>query len=177
MSFNIFVSGNAGTYENPRMFNYKKKDQPDDDSFDLMIITSKLMSMVDPKTAAMVVADIPMPNVYEAVQGIGRMVSLKDLNDSLTFLTMHAGAYGSIMVSCEEENLLWTNTVKLAIYNLSPKVRNPGADFITRIAPVLKETGLDTYGVLQEMSQAIYKYQKQVSKSLGVRLNIYLTKT
>jgi hypothetical protein len=177
MSFNIFVTGTAGTTANIKSFNYIKNDQPDDDTFDVIVVTSKLMTIVDANTAALAVVDFASPNVFEAVQDVGRQVSLRLLNDALTFLTMHGGAHGTITVFCEEENLLWGKTLKSAMFTITPKAKNPGAEFIRKVSPALKDTSLDSYGVLNEMARAVYAYQKAVkSKSLGIRLNIYLTK-
>lgn len=177
MSFDIFASGSAGTKNNPTIFNYKKDNLFDDDTFDLPVILSKLITMGNMKGAANVVAGAGIPGIVEAAEGLGRMIALDQLNQAMTFLTMRAGARGTIMVTGEEDHLLWAKTSRTVIYTIFSSVQTPGADFITRIGPVLIDTGLDSFGVLLELAKVLSEYQKKIGSGFpGIDLKIKLTK-
>jgi len=96
------------------------------------------------------------------------------LNDSVCFLAMCSGASdGWISVAGSESHLLWPDTKSFARYNFSPG-DDPGAEFIKTIAPGLKETSLNTWGVLAALSIVLSKFSSAIGDDATPIINIFL---
>ncbi len=177
MSFNIFVSGIAGTKISPTHFTYSADNLPDDDTFKTPELLSKLSTIKDAGDAVKEAA--PSGSLVDALLGLGLMSMLGKLKINTTALMLKAGNHGKIMVSCEEINLLWVNTVRVSTFTVLPG-SGPAkslVDFISRVAPALIETNLNCFGVLDELANVFDKYNKQIgSDQPGVNLIIHLTK-
>jgi hypothetical protein len=142
MSFNIFAAGSGD-------FHYTKKGFIDADTFEPMKIVSALMKMEPTGLgAANAYIGYKTPGITNLMSSLATMEFLHNLNNAVSFLAMCTGASdGWISVSTTQTHLLWPDSRGFAQYNFQPG-DNPGAEFIKRIGPSLKDTDMNNWGVL-----------------------------
>jgi hypothetical protein len=98
------------------------------------------------------------------------------LQTSVDLLAMCSSASeGWISVSSTNKHLLWVDTVRFAKYGFSPGT-NPGAEFVKAITQSLKDTGLNTWGVLRGLTTVLTKFHSKIGDSTKPAINISLTK-
>jgi hypothetical protein len=68
---------------------------------------------------------------------------------------------GWISVAARESHLLWPDTGAYAEYKFYPG-DSPGAEFIKKIGPALKEANLATWGVLRMLALVIAKFENHI---------------
>ncbi|MBK7707425.1 MAG: hypothetical protein IPN69_17980 [Acidobacteria bacterium] len=163
MSFNIFAAGSRG-------FQYTRENYPDDDVFEAASILSALRS--GGPTALGVaegVADYVVPSegsaILDGVQAVAQITFLHTLCGAVDQLAMCSGANrGWISVAPRQTHALWPDTNRFARYDFSPG-REPGAEFMRCILPILEATGMANYGVLMAMSLALSGYRSHIGSS------------
>ncbi len=168
MSFNIFVAG-AGH------FHYRRQGCIDGSDFEPMKIVSTLMTM-EPTVvgAANAYIEHRTPGITDLMETMATMEFLHLLNDSVSFLAMCSGVSdGWIAVSCSESHMLWPDTRSFARYNFSPG-DNPGAEFMRVIGRGLRETSMNHWGVLREMSMVMSRYRDHIGDNGTPMLNIMM---
>jgi hypothetical protein len=168
VSFNVFASGSGN-------FHYQKDNFIDGGDFVPIKVVSALMTM-EPSASGAVSTYIgyKQPGITDLMETMATMEFLHTLNDAVCFLVMCSGASdGWISVSCSESHLLWPDTKSFAKYGFSPG-DDPGAEFIKVIAPGLKQTSMDNWGVLAALSIVLAKYWNQIGEDARPMLNIML---
>jgi hypothetical protein len=99
---------------------------------------------------------------------------LHNLSNAVCFLAMKNTSDGWIYVNATEKNTLWADTCRSATYKFSPG-DSPGAEFVKKIGPCLKDTDLDNFGVLQHLSIALSRYSNHIDDSATPKISISLT--
>jgi len=167
MGFDVFASGEG--------FHYQKNGFFDGDDFTPIKVINELMTM-DVSKAGVITAGIGLvqPDRTDLSESLATREFLHMLNDSVSFLAMCAGsANGRIMVSSSQPHMVWPTTKSFAIYNFQPG-DDPGAEFIRMIAPGLKDTGMNTYGVLAALTIVLSKFWDHIGTGGTPRINISL---
>lgn len=170
MSFRIFSAGVP-------KFNYVKDKLPDGEVFDAVKIIHAFTT-ADPTLggAAGAASDIILPDITDVMRNIAGMQFAHLLNNAVCYLAMQPTAnQGWISVSATEKNTFWADTVRLAKYTFSPG-DNPGAEFMKKVTPVLKDTSMDNFGVLFGLATALTKYYNSIDANQTPMINIQLTK-
>lgn len=168
MSFNVFASGSGN-------FHYKKNGFIEGNDLDAIKIVSTLMTM-SPSALGATDAYIghKTPGITDLMGSIATIAFLEQLNNAVSFLAMCSGSSsGWIAVSCTETHLLWPDTKTFACYRFQPG-DNPGAEFIKLIAPGLKETSMNNWGVLAALSIVLAKYSNCIDQNARPMINIML---
>jgi hypothetical protein len=168
MSFNVFASGSGG-------FILKKNDFIDGDTFVPMKVVSTLMGMSPTGLGAVgAIISHKTPGITDLMEAVATREFLHNLNNAVSFLAMCSGASdGWISVSCTKSHLLWPDTKSFAKYSFSPG-DNPGAEFVRTIAPGLKETGMDNWGVLAALSIVLARFSNQIGENARPIINIMM---
>ena len=170
MSFRIFVAGAP-------KFNYIKDKLPDGEVFEAVKVI-KAFTSADPTLggAAGAASDIILPDITDVYSNIATKEFAHLLNNAVCFLAMQPAAdQGWIAVSATETHTFWADTVRFVKYTFTPG-DNPGAEFLKKVAPALKDTSMDTWGVLLGMATALTKYNSYISSDQIPMVNIQLTK-
>jgi hypothetical protein len=170
MSFRIFAAGVP-------KFNYIKDKLPDGEVFEAVKVIHAFTTM-DPSFAGAggASSDIILPDITDVVKNIAGMQFAHLLNNAVCCLAMQPAAQsGWISVAATEKNTLWADTVRHVKYNFSPGV-NPGAEFMKKVSPALKDTSMDNFGVLFGLASACTKYYNSIDDKQVPMLNIQLTK-
>ncbi len=171
MSFDIFCAGTP-------KFNYEKKNCLDQSDFDTADLISKFQSLDG--TAMGVVATaanigLPSAGMKDASTAYATMQTVHLLSSAVNFVALEAvGTDGWIFVMCRQKHWMWPDTCAAAKYSFSPG-DNPGTEFIKAVAPALKATGLDNWGVLLQMAKAISQFSTKVNGARKPMLSIDLT--
>ena len=168
MGFNVFASGTGHLH-------YQKDNFIDGDTFTPIKVVSALMFMTPTKLGAVdAYIGYKQPGITDLMESMATQEFLHLLNDSVCFLAMCSGASdGWISVAGSESHLLWPDTKSFARYNFSPG-DDPGAEFIKTIAPGLKETSLNTWGVLAALSIVLSKFSSAIGDDATPIINIFL---
>lgn len=168
MGFNIFASGTG-------KFHYQRDGFVDGDTFAPMKVVSELMTMgLNPEGVTTTVIGHYQPGITDLAEGMATLEFLHLLNDSVGFLAMCSGSSdGWISVAGTQTHLLWPDTKSFARYNFTPG-DDPGAEFIKLIGPGLKETGLNTWGVLAGLSIVLSKFYQAIGDDATPIINIFL---
>jgi len=170
MSFRIFAAGVP-------KFNYIKDKLPDGEVFEAVKVIHAFTS-ADPSFAGAggVTSDIILPDITDVVKNIAGMQFAHLLNNAVCYLAMQPSASsGWISVAATEKNILWTDTVRHIKYNFTPG-DNPGAEFMKKLSPALKDTNMDNFGVLYGIAMAVTKYYNIIGDQQVPMINIQLTK-
>lgn len=170
MSFRIFAAGSE-------KFNYVKDRCIEQSDFEPIKVAEILRSMELSKTgAAGAVIDHQAKGIADLAGAVANRVFLHNLSTAVGILAMCDGAgEGWISVSARETSVLWPDTVRFSKYDFSPG-DSPGAEFIAKIGPSLKDTDLNDWGVLCMLSIVISSYSVHIGGTGRPMLNIQLTK-
>jgi hypothetical protein len=171
MSFKIFA---VGKISNGESITVVKDNCPDDDSFDVGVLTSALHLMAgDP--AAAIEAQVPNEGAayVEAYKGLAKIESAHNLVTAVNYLQLEsAAANGKIKVACLEKNLLLPNKSAAADFVFTGN--NSGADFMRKLLPVLEETNMNNYGVLMQLWLFISKVARKIGPNVQPHIVITL---
>lgn len=171
MGFRIFAAGSG-------KFNFVKDNCIDDSDIDMVDLISKFQSMEPSWMGAFATGvDIVQPSkgIIDLMQTMATMEFLHNLSNAVCFLAMCSeSSNGWISVSARETHALWPDTVAIATYRFDPS-DSPGAEFVKKIAPVLKETDMANWGVLRMLGIVLAKYSAHIGSSGRPIINIQLT--
>ena len=170
MSFRIFSAGAP-------KFNYIKEKLSDGEVFDAVKVIHAFTT-ADPTLggAAGIGSDIILPDITDVVKNMAGMEFAHLLNNAVCSLAMQpAASSGWISVAATETRTFWTDTVKFFKYTFSPG-DDPGAEFMRKLAPALKDTSMDNFGVLLGIAMALTKYYNHIDSNQTPMINIQLTK-
>lgn len=170
MSFRIFSAGVP-------KFNYIKNTLPDGEVFEAVKIIHAFTT-ADPTLggAAGASSDIILPDVTDVMKNIAGMEFAHLLNNAVCSLAMQPSTTnGWIAVSATETHTFWPDTMRFVKYTFSPG-DNPGAEFMRKLAPALKDTSMDNFGVLLGLAMALTKYYNHIDADQTPMINIQLTK-
>lgn len=170
MSFRIFSAGVPN-------FNYIKEKLPDGEVFEAVKVIHAFTT-ANPTLGggAGIASDIILPDITDVMKNIAGMHFAHHLNNAVCYLAMQPGAQqGWISVSATEKNTFWTDTMRVIKYTFSPGT-NPGAEFMKKLAPALKDTSMDNFGVLFALATALSKYYQRIDSNQVPMINIQLTK-
>ena len=169
MGFRIFAAGTKG-------FHYVRDNVVDGSEFETVKIVATLMNMeLSASGVGGAAMDHQAPGITDLMVSMATMESLHNLNNAVSFLATNASSgNGWISVSSTQKNILWTDTMSFVKYNFKPG-NNPGAEFIKKIGPGLKETDMNNFGVLMALAIVINKYSNRISDSDTPILNIQLS--
>jgi hypothetical protein len=171
MSFRIFASGTND-------FHFSKDDCIDDSDLDMVDLLGKLQSMEPTWMGAGATAvDIAQPSagIIDLMKTMATMEFLHLLSNAVCFLAMKGGAAnGWIFVAARETHLLWPDTGGNGKYRFYPG-DSPGAEFMKKVGPALKEADMATWGVLRMLALVLARFDNHISGSATPMINIQLT--
>ena len=111
------------------------------------------------------------------LQAIARRTGIHLLRSGVEFLAMQPGARrGWISVYARKNISYWPDKARMAKFYLAGGDA-PAYAFMKRMMPVLKETGMDNFGVFLQLAQAIggysshMKVRKHKTPMLSIQLN------
>ena len=169
MGFNVFASGVG-------KFHYSKDNCIDLIDFDPPTLLALVPSSPSWGGVAKTLLGTPESQLQSATvkawSKMGEIVFVHNITDGIELLSMSGS--GKITLRCDEENLLLPNTSGFVIFDFAAS-SNPGSDFIKAIAPVLKKTGLNNFGVLLQISIVLSKFQSSLPSSTPPYLNIWVS--
>ncbi len=172
MGFKIWSVGVLGS---DNLFHYTKDNCLDRGDFEPPALLSAIPDSPNAAGVAKKISGTPESHVGGAeVQGmfkIAELVFAHHVVDGVNFLAMH-GSLGSISVYCYQSKWYWADGNSFVTYHISGA--NPGKDFLERITPGLKDTGLNNFGVLAQIAICLSKYDSALSKSRRPNLRIEL---
>ena len=172
MSFRIFAAGSDN-------FHYEKDGNIDKDTFETIKVLAILQSMEPTKAGAGQAAAeyvLPSAGITDLMEAMAAREFLHNLGNAVSFLAMCSGASdGWISVSARKSHILWPDTMGIARYNFSPG-DDPGSEFIRLIAPPLKTTDMNNWGVLLVLSNVLAKFSQHIGESATPMINIQLSK-
>jgi hypothetical protein len=172
MGFRIFA---AGTDD----FHYENPNFVDKSDFDMVQTIAKLQGL-DGTAMGVVATGVdfvqPSAGITDLMDTIATTEFLHNLSNAACFLAMCSGAAeGWISVSARETHYLWPDTAGFARYRFSPG-ESPGSEFLTRVGPVLRNTGMANWGVLLALGNVLGSYSNRIGLSGTPMINIQLTK-
>jgi hypothetical protein len=171
MSFDIFAAGSG-------KFHFKMEGCIDDSELDMVDLLGKLQTMEPTWMGAGATAvDIVQPSagIIDLMKTMATMEFLHNLSNAVCFLAMKGGvADGWIFVSARESHLLWPDSGGNAKYKFQPG-NSPGAEFVKKIGPALKEANMATWGVLRMLAIVLAKYSNHIDDSATPIINIQLS--
>jgi hypothetical protein len=169
MGFRIFAAGTKG-------FHFVKDHVIDGSEFETIKVVAILQTMELSKLGVVgAVIDHQAPGITDLMVSLATKEFLHNLNNAVSFLAMKSGASnGWIAVSSTQKNTLWADTVSFAKYDFRPG-NSPGAEFIKKIGPGLKETDMNNFGVLMALGIVLSKYSNHISDSDTPMINIQLS--
>jgi hypothetical protein len=172
MSFRIFAAGSED-------FHFIKDDNIDQDSFDTIKTLAILQNMEPTKMGAVgAVAEkvLPSAGITDLMNSMAAMEFLHNLDNAVSFLAMCSGSSdGWISVSSTKRNYIFPNTSGFFRYNFLPG-DSPGSEFIRGITPGLKNTEMNTWGVLFVLANVLSKFYNHIGDSGRPIINIQLSK-
>ena len=171
MGFTIFAAGAP-------KFNFRKEGCIDGADIDTVDLISKFQTMEPTWMGAGATAvDIVQPSkgIIDLMQTMATMEFLHNLSNAVSFLAMHPlSDDGWIFVSARQSHTLWPDTGGNAKYRFQPGI-SPGAEFIKKISPALKEADMADWGVLRMLGIVIAKYSHSVGTNTTPIINIELS--
>jgi len=171
MGFTIFAAGSG-------KFHYKKENCIDDSAFDTIDLLAKLQGMEPSWMGAGATAvDIAQPSagIVDLMKTMATMEFLHNLSNAVCFLAMKAqSADGWISVLATQSHLLWPDTGGNATYRFAPG-NSPGAEFVKKISPALKEADMANWGVLRMLGMVLAKYSSHIDDNAKPIINIQLS--
>jgi len=171
MGFTIFASG-------ANKFHFKQENCIDDSAFDTADLLAKLQTMEPTWMGAGATAvDIVQPSagIIDLMKTMATMEFLHSLSNAVCFLAMNSSsADGWIFVSARQSHLLWPDTGGNAKYRFQPGY-SPGAEFIKKISPALKEADMANWGVLRMLGICLAKFSSKIDDSTAPIINIQLS--
>lgn len=176
MSFKIFAYGSPS-------FHFERDNNVEGEEFEALKLLGTLASMGPSRgefvpgsaklTAIKVLGSraidgagsfIPSGDSAGATVGLATREFLEMLTNTVSLLAMSPGAGGDgakIVVTSRNHHALWPTTTGFASYNFTPG-DDPGTEFVRAIAPSLKQTDLNHWGVLRGMVLALAQYSNQI---------------
>jgi hypothetical protein len=170
MSFRIFASGSKG-------FHYVRNNCIDGKEFDAMKLYSTLAFM-DHSAAGAVDAGLghASPGITDLMVAQANMVFVRSLKQAVDLLAMHTSPWkGWITVFSREKHALWADDTSYDEYSFFPG-DSPGTEFVKKIAPGLKRTDMDNFGVLMYLARVLSSYEGRLGKNDRPMINIQLSK-
>jgi len=171
MSFSIFASGTGN-------FHFERDDCIDDSELNLVDLLSKLQTMEPTWMGAGATAvDIVQPSagIVDLMKTMATMEFLHMLSNTVCFLAMKGGAAnGWIFVSAKQSHLLWPDTGGTGKYSFDPG-DSPGAEFIKKVGPALKEADMANWGVLRMLAVVLAKFDNHIEDTARPIINIQLS--
>ncbi len=168
MGFRIFAAGNPD-------FHYENDKCIDQGDFDTVDLISKMQGLDGTKMGAFATGvDVVQPSagLKDLAAAWATMESLHLLKTSVTLLAMLPGSGdGWISVTGYESHLFWPDTVRNARYGFTGD--DPGTAFVKRIAPMLKETNLNNWGVLLQLAKTLSQYETKVSSRPIINIQLF----
>ncbi len=174
MSFEISASGTNNFY-------LKKKGCEDGSTFNLIKVIAIMTSLDLTSTGRTAISgtggaiDYFGKGITDLMIAHATREMLHNLSNAVCFLAMNPNSGdGWIYIDATETHTFWEDTRRLAKYNFSPG-DSPGAEFIKTIGRALKDTGLDNFGVLQQLAFALSRFENKIDDSMIPQINIALT--
>lgn len=174
MGFKIFASGSTG-------FHYGKDKCEDGSTFELIKVVTALQSLDIASMGTLAITgtgayiDYKAQGITDLMVALAREEMFHNLSNAMCFLAMLPNSSdGQIFVAATEKNIFSPDVSRSATYKFSPGDM-PGAEFITTIWRSLKDTGLDNFGVLLQLSVVITKFYNHIDDSTTPKLLIDLT--
>ncbi len=193
MSFNISARGVGHIGRDKKFFQYDQRECIDGDDFETMQLVADI-SKIKPTIEGIkdAVKDkikdeakdklkekfFPTPSIIDATSALGRMILIRTLVTQIAFLAMHSiysrkhEAY--IFITARKSNLLFPDDYEVAKYIFDR--HDPGTEFIKKIAPALKKTDMNNYGVLREFISVFKNYDEMISRNQTPQLMIEVWK-
>lgn len=174
MSFSIFATGAEEFY-------YQRNDREDGSTFDLIKVITILQGLDIASTGTLAITgtggviDYYAPGITDLMIALATREMLHNISNAVCLLAMNSSSSdGWIYVNATETNTFWADTARSAKYKFSPG-DSPGAEFISRIGPCLKDTDLDNFGVLQHISIVLSRFSNHIEDSTTPKISISLT--
>src|SRR6185369_9660674 len=149
----------------------------DDSELNLVDLLSKLQTMEPTWMGAGATAvDIVQPSagIVDLMKTMATMEFLHMLSNTVCFLAMKGGAAnGWIFVSAKQSHLLWPDTGGTGKYSFDPG-DSPGAEFIKKVGPALKEADMANWGVLRMLAVVLAKFDNHIEDTARPIINIQL---
>ncbi len=179
MSFNIYVSGLLGAANGGgrKPFRYSKDDCFDQSDFEVPALLSMIPSAPTPKAVAEKIGGTQEEYLANSVIGgmskIGDIQAARMVSLGIERLAWHTG-FGEISVYCVQEDWLWGTTNSFVNFKFYGGAE-PGKEFLKKIGPGLIKTGLNNFGVLNQIAAALAKYESSLPGDTSPYLNISLS--
>jgi len=176
MSFRIWACGLRGKNSKGHarsLFHYSKDNCLDQGDFEPNSILSAIPSSPDASGIAEKIVGGPESHIGGAeVKGMMKIAEMEFAHLVITgvnLLAMH-GSNGSISLYCYEKKWYWADSNSFV--NVQLWGSDPGREFLRRIGPGLKKTGLNNFGVLAQIAMCLSAYERKLPDSADANLRI-----
>lgn len=177
MGFDIFAWGFRGKKGSTarEAYHYSKKNCLDKDDFDPPAVLSAIPDSPDLAGVATKAVGSPESHIggatVKAAMQVAEIIFARQIVQEVNWLATR-GESGTISVYCHQKKWYWADVNSFVICHFFGA--NPGKEFLKSIAPGLKKTELNNFGVLAQIAIVVSDYHNKLPEGVECNLRIEL---